>query len=234
MPNLLEKYNIKVVVNCGLTEQFLNFIDESQPVISSDVIVLNLDPNTSHDHGAFQEFHARYNRVLQNYLAFFYKYNQNVLFFVNSTYQDSKLAFDSPTLNGVPLKLLFNVNRLLKLIKNINLGVNFLFVAEHFEKQHLSNGLLYSLAILYLMDNYNYNFDASLKYLQSCLVMHHGCSLFCHNHYDDMLLIDSLKKFYKENSRIKAAEDCLMTKNIKLKRRLNCMESVQASCKRLA
>ena len=61
----------KVVVNCGSTLRFLNFLDEARPVVSSDVIVLNLDPNTSSTDAPYKEFHSRFNRILQNYLRSF-------------------------------------------------------------------------------------------------------------------------------------------------------------------
>lgn len=230
-----EQNNVKVVVNCGSTALFLHFLDLQQPTLSSDVIVLNLDPSTSSSDVAYKEFHHRFNRVLQNYLSFFYNYNKEVKYYINSNYEDAKLAFDSPTMNGMPIKLLFNINRLLKLIKNVNTSVDVLFVSEFFGLQHHSNGLLFALAILYLMDSYNYNFESSYKYLTSLLphllANGNGMSfatapqdLFNFTHYDDVLLIDSLRKFYTENCRIKQQERGVMTKNRKLKRSLDSVD----------
>lgn len=237
----------KVVVNCGSTMRFLNFLDEARPVVSSDVIVLNLDPNTSSTDAPYKEFHSRFNRILQNYLAFFYSYNKDVQFFINSNYENNKLSLESPTMNGVPLRLLFNINRLLKLIKNVNGQAGFVFVSDNFGLQHHSNALLYALSILYLMDNYNYNFEASYKFLQSLIppspIMSSSGSYFQtspellnRNHYDDILLIDSLKKFYVENCKIKQAECGVMTKNFKLKRGLDSVDTtpVMQSVKRMA
>lgn len=228
--DFLNAANIKVLVNCGVTGRFLQFLDKMLPAISSDVIVLNLDPSTSDSDETYKEFHARFNKILQNYLAFFYTYNDNARFFVNSNFQSADLSFVSPTMNGVPLRLLFNINRLLKLIRNVNPTVGFLFMSESFGHQYLSNGLLYSLSILYLMDSYNYNFDASCKYLKSLLQQPGGAfstdvNLFNINHYDDVLLIDSLKKFYSENLKIKNSERSVMTTNFKLKRSLDSIES---------
>lgn len=225
----LDSVNIKVIVNCGLTDQFLQFLDLQQPALSTDVIVLNLDPNISHEDPAFKEFHLRFNRILQNYLAFFYSYNENVKYFINSNYQNSRLAFESPTMNGMPIiKLLFNINRLLKLIKNVNTSVGVLFVSKYYGHNHYSNGILYALAILYLMDHYDYNFESGYRYVSSALSQgkendDHTPSpeLFNFNHYEDVLLIDSLKKFYGENRKIKQAETGVMTKNIKLKRSID-------------
>lgn len=228
----LEHKNVKVVVNCGSTARFLNFLDLQQPILSSDVIVLNLDPSTSSAEEAYKEFHSRFNRVLQNYLAFFYSYNTEVKYYINSNYEGAKLAFDSPTMNGMPIKLLFNINRLLRLIRNVNTSVDVLYVSEHFGLQHHSNGLLFALAILYLMDSYSYNFESSYKYLLSLLPHslandNYGTApqdLFNFTHYDDVLLIDSLRKFYTENCRIKQQETGVLTKNRKLKRSLDSVD----------
>ncbi|SGZ53381.1 CIC11C00000002665 [Sungouiella intermedia] len=236
--DLLNKNNVKVVVNCGSTSRFLQFLDIQQPVLSSDIIVLNFDTNILSTDKAFKDFHSRFNRILQNYLAFFYNYNDEVKYYINLNFENAKLTFESPTMNGMPLKLLFNVNRLLKLIRNVNTSVGVMFISENFGQQHHSNGLLYALAILYLMDNYNYNFESSYKYLLSILPQQYkeGCDimyfsspstdLFNFTYYDDVLLIDSLKKFHAENSQIKQRENGVMTKNRKLKRSIECIENV--------
>lgn len=237
--------SVKVIVNCGATAGFLDFLDGSQPVISSDVVVLNLDPTTSALDAAYKQFHLRFNRVLQNYLSFFYSHNKDASFLINSNYQNAQLAFDSPTMNGVPLKLLFNINRLLKLIKHVSPSVGFVFVAEKFGACHHSNGLLFALAILFLMDSYNYNFEASYRFLQNILppplpvypengVFAEPAELLNPNLYDDMLLIDSLKKFYVENQKIKQSEARVLTKNIRLKRSVDCLDVAAPAVKRLA
>lgn len=224
---LLDLCNVKVVVNCGCTSPFLEFIDRQQPILSSDVIVLNLDPYILTGDDAYREFHRRYNRILQNYLSSFYDYNNDVKYYINSNFEGARLAFDSPTMNGMPLKLLFNINRLLKLIRNVNTSVGVVFISENFGRLHLSNGLLFALAILYLMDCYGYNYESSYKYLQSLLPRQYSGQamfdakpypLFNCSHYDDVLLTDSLKKFYTENTRIKQSEVGVMTKNHRLKR----------------
>lgn len=237
--DFIDTWNVKVIVNCGSTGLFLQFFDSQQPTLSSDIIVLNLDPYTLSTDAAFKEFHGRFNRILQNYLAFFYSYNEDVKYYINSNFEDAKLSFDSPTMNGMPLKLLFNINRLLKLIKNVNNSAGFLFISENFGLQHHANGLLFALAILYLMDSYSYNLDSSYKYLISLLPFTSSDAgdtmivkntapqdLFNFTHYDDVLLIDSLKKFYTENSKIKQRELGVMTKNHKLKRSLDSLDAV--------
>lgn len=246
--DFLDLSNVKVIVNCGSTKLFLHYIDTQQPVLSSDIIVLNLDPYTLNTDEAFKEFHARFNRILQNYLAFFYNYNEDVKYYINSNFEDAKLTFESPTMNGMPLKLLFNINRLLKLIKNVNTSAGVVFISEFYGQQNLANGLLYALAILYLMDSYSYNFESSYKYLLSILpctssdasgVMGFRApspqDLFHFSHYDDVLLIDSLKKFYTENCKIKQNELGVMTKNRKLKRSLDSFDTMAPqTCKRIA
>lgn len=238
----IDHANVKVVVNCGATSQFIQFLDLLKPAISSDVVVLNLDPRSSKSDESYKEFHNRFNKILQNYLTFFYSYNENVNYFIHSNFENSKLAFESPTMNGQPLKLLFNINRLLMLLRNVNSSIGVLFVAENFGHRHHSNSLLFSLAMLYLMDNYNYNFEASYKYLKSLLPQRILAGdeflslgnypipeLFNFNYYDDLLLIDSLKKFLVENRKIKQQESGVMTKNFKLKRPRDAMDSVSAS-----
>lgn len=244
--DFINKNNVKVVVNCGSTTRFLRFLDLQQPVLSSDIIALNFDPDTLASDPAYKGFHCRYNKVLQNYLAFFYDYNDEVKYYINLNFENAKLTFDSPTMNGMPLKLLFKTNRLLKLIKNVNSSVGVVFVSEHFGHQHHSNGLLFALAILYLMDSYNYNFESSYRYLNSVLPLLFTeendmvyfntitADLFNFRHYDDVLLIDSLKKFYAENCHIKQKELGVMTKNRNSKRSLDSEAVTPGPVKKIA
>lgn len=211
----------KVIVNCGLTERFLEFLDTSQPVISSDVIVLSLDPSTMPSDKAYTKFHARYHRVLQNYLAFFYSYNADASYYVHANYQNGPLSFELPILSGNPLRLLFNVNRLIRLICNVNRLAGVLLVSENFGTNHRGNALLHALALLYLMDNYGYNYEASVRALLSMVP---AGPLLSSHHYDDILLIDSLKKFYRENIEIKQSLRGVMTKNYALKRSLESVD----------
>lgn len=213
--------DFKVVVNCGSTLRFLQFLEERNPAISLNVIVLNLDPDVDRDDAAYQEFHRRFNRVLQNYLTFFYEYNDCAHYYVNSNYQSARLVFELPTMNGVLLRLLFNINRLLRLIRNMNSATTVLLVAEHFGEVHHSNSVLYALAISYLMDCYGYNFDASYGYVRHLVQHHHD--LFG-NSYTDVLLVDNLKKFFVENSKIKQAEAGVLTTNRQLKRSMDTLE----------
>lgn len=225
---LFNSENVKVVVNCGSTKRFLEFLHSRQPALSSDIIVLSLDPSTSVDEAAYTEFHQLFNRILQNYLAFFYEYNSNVKYYINSNLDNAKLLFELPIINGNPLKLLFNINRLLKLITNVNTGASVVFVSEHFGQHHHANSLIYALGILFLMDRYNYNFEASLRYLASVILQKPPNVLFNSQFYDDLLLIDSLKKFSQENSKIKHHEHGIMTQNQKLKRGLDTVEPMPA------
>lgn len=234
----LDRTNIKVIVNCGSSLRFIEFLDLQLPIISSDVVVLNLDLSLPTNLAIFNEIHERFNKVLQHYLSFFYQHNTNIHYFINSNLNNAELKFRSPTINGNPLKLLFNINRLLKLMTNINRSAGVIFLSYNFDHQSPSNSLLYTLSLLFLMDKYNLNLEASSKYLKS-LVIPLGdieIRLFNCKHYDDVLLVDSLKKFYTENQKIKRNESGILTENFNLKRSCEFAETfpTSSSLKRLA
>lgn len=222
--------NLKVIVNCGNTASFLKFLDQQQPILPSDVAVLNFDLGILSELVAFNEFHSRFNRILQHYLAFFYRHNRNIHYYINSNLGDSSLSLKSPTINGNPLKLLFSLNRLLKLMRNVNNSAGIILVSEKFDEAHPSNSLVHALAILCLMDTYGYNFDASCHILNIKLssVFHerYNALLFNRQHYDDVLLIDSLKKFFLENQKIKQADEKILTQNSTLKRSCDHFDAV--------
>lgn len=229
--------NIKIIVNCGFSDSFIDFLDSQLPVLSSDVVVLNLDLSLSSDLQTYQEIHRRFNRILQHYLSFFYQSNKKINFFINSNLNNAVLRFESPTINGNPLRLFFNINRLLKLITNINDSAGILFLSHKFDINHPSNSLLHALALLFLMDKYSFNLEASIKHLQP-LITPENCTimpeLFRCNHYDDVLLVDSLKKFYAENQIIKQNESLILTEHSRLKRPCEIAEPNTLSIKRSA
>lgn len=234
-----DRANIKVIVNCGSSMKFLEFLDLQMPIISSDVVVLNLDLSLPTGLAIFNEIHERFNKVLQHYLSFFYQHNTNIHYFINSNLNNAELKFSSPTINGNPLKLLFNINRLLKLMTNINRSAGVIFLSYNFDHQSPSNSLLYTLALLFLMDKYNLNLEASIKYLKSLVIPQSEISetrLFNNKHYDDVLLVDSLKKFFSENQNIKRNESGILTENYNLKRSCEYAETfpTSSSLKRLA
>ncbi|GBL52438.1 hypothetical protein ACI3LY_001321 [Candidozyma auris] len=215
--------NIKVVINCGESNSFVEFLDLQRPIISSDVIVLNLDPSLSKDLPVYHDIHQRFNKTLQNYLNFFYHHNKNAHYYINSDNQYSVLKLNSPTINGNPLKLFFTINRLLRLITGINTSAGVLCVSHKFNTWNVSNSLLIALSLSLLMDRYGLDFEASCRYLSSVLQANQemddaSLNLFNRQYYDDVLLVDNLKKFFIENNKIKQSEDPLMTTNTKLKR----------------
>lgn len=150
---------------------------------------------------------------------------------------NAELRFESPTINGNPLRLFFNINRLLKLITNINDSAGILILSHKFDSDHPSNSLLHALALLFLMDKYSFNLEASIKHLQP-LVTPENCTmmpqLFSCKHYDDVLLVDSLKKFHVENQIIKRNESLILTEHSRLKRPCEIPEANSPSIKRSA
>lgn len=238
---LIETGNIKIIVNCGNTSHFLNHLDGVKPVISSEVVVLNLDPSISGLDEDYKRIHSQFNKVLKNYLAFFYNYNEKVSQIIHLNYMNDNLTFESPNLDGMPLILFFKINRFLKLMQNLNSEIGVLFVSDSFGCEKLSNGVIYSLAILYLMDNYGFDFDASFGHLRSALAKRFSSSesghphIFAFNHYDHMILVNSLKVFFEENLKIKNKGSVKMTTHANRKRRIDSVDSfvTQAYQKRL-
>lgn len=217
--DFLSSSNIKIIINCSPTSQFLSQLDRISPVISSDVIVLSFDPGfdetafSDHERVLLRDFHTKYNRILQNYLTHFYTYNANRDAYVHLRPNNEELSVHGPVLAGASLEAqFFVVNRLIKLIKNTNPDVGVLILDNDCDLKISS-----LLIISYLMDSYNYDFNASYAALQN---IKPGLAPFNPNFYNDLILIEHLKKFYVENMKIKAGSSCaLMTTNYNLKRR---------------
>lgn len=216
--HFLHTRNIKILVNCSPTLEFLSELETSDVSLSSDMVLLSLDPSfTLENYDQNTQFHLRkeiskFNRTLQNYINHFYTLNPKLQSIIHQLYNNQPLSFDSPILSGSNLQnLLFQINRLIKLLKNINTQVEVLIVSREG-----SNLLTTALSISYLMDSYNFNFVASLKHLQmrDSKVVPLNC-----NYYDDLIILESLKKFYNENLLIKESSQDLLTANPKLKRR---------------
>ncbi|KAG7666096.1 uncharacterized protein J8A68_000352 [[Candida] subhashii] len=203
--------NIKIIINCGSTLKFLDLIENSRDVqISSDVILLSLDPAFDCQHELVYKFNRKFNRILQNYLDSFYKNNPKAS---NSMYQlpHSSIDLTTPIISGSNLKLqFFNLVRLMSLFKVINLDLQILVVSEDGNK-NLSTGLI----IAYLMDCYRYNLPNSFRLIQSRRPSIHELN---NNYYEDLLIIENLKKFYIENCEIKQQSNPILTNNYKLKR----------------
>lgn len=208
--------NIQLIINCSPVQKFLKFFndDANNVVLSSNIMILNLDPNFTtanlNQDEQFQllEFNKVYNKVLQNYLNYFYKFNDNLNYLIHNT---TNLSINSPILTGNLLNQYFNITRFINLCKNIDSSIQTLVISEHGTSQ-LSTSLLISL----LMDNYNYNLENSFRHIKNLYPAIHE---FNPNFYDDLLMIDNLKKFYHENKTIKLMNPPILTTNYKLKRR---------------
>lgn len=210
--------NIKIIINCGSTLTFLDIIENNtQVAISSDVILLSLDPAFDSQHELVYKFNRKFNRVLQNYLNSFYKNNPKAS---QLMYEIPHLSMDltNPIISGSNLKLqFFNLVRLMTLFKVINLDLQILIVSEDGNK-NLSTGLI----IAYLMDCYRYNLPNSFRLIKNRRPSIRDLN---NNYYEDLLIIENLKKFYVENCEIKQQSNPILTNNYKLKRSNNDSET---------
>lgn len=216
--HFLHTRNIKIIVNCSPTIEFLSELETSDVSLSSDIVLLSLDPSFSLENYnsniqlQLSKQISKFNRVLQNYINHFYTLNPKLHSIIHHLFNNQPLQFESPILSGGCLQnLLFQINRLIKLLKNINTLVEVLIISKE------GSGLLTTaLCISYLMDSYNFNFAASLKHLQ---MRDPRIAPLNGNYYDDLIILESLKKFYNENIMIKESSQDLLTTNSKLKRR---------------
>ncbi|KAG5421145.1 hypothetical protein I9W82_000235 [Candida metapsilosis] len=213
--NFISNNNIKIIVNCGTTLKFLDLIENSPHIsISSDVLVLSLDPSfdamasPSQGHELIQQFTRDYSKILHNYMNSFYFNNPNANNLIHNLPSNQNLSIDSPILNGSNLKLqFFKLIRLISLFKLINYDLQCLFVSED------GNGSLSTgLTIAYLMDCYRYNYENSFKLIHDRRPTIHTLQL---NFYDDLLIIENLKKFYYENIELKGRNPNLLMNGFK-------------------
>lgn len=220
--NFINDSNIKIIINCSPIQKFLKFFNNpsSNLIIPSNIIILNLDPNFSisslNEDEQFQlmEFNQIYNKILQNYVNHFYKFNSNsnLKYLIhNSNFEN--LSISSNLLTGNLLNQFFNINRFIKLFKNIDSSCQILILSE-FGDSKLSTSLLISN----LMDNYNYNFDACYNLIK---FKNDKIQKFNINYYDDLLMIENCKKFYQENNLIKLQNPNYLTSNFNCKRKNN-------------
>lgn len=214
--NFLERHNIKIIINCLSTGKFLRALEQPQVAISSDVIILSLDPSFSVSDFETQElvleFTRKFNRILQNYLNYFYVNNPDSTYLIHQIPNNQLLlSIRSPILQG-NLKLQFFVLvRLMNLLKSINSNVQCLVLSDT-GNSNLSTGLITA----YLMDCYNYNIKNSYTVVHSARP---SVSALNNNFYDDLLIIENLKKFSSENNALKQNNPGVLIKNYKLKRR---------------
>lgn len=221
--------DVKIVINCGDTCTFLGVLD-SVP-LSSDVMVLSLDPgflderaNTSDRAAQLTQFVTQFNRILQNYLTHFYTNNPESVNLIHDLPQNNQLALSSPILAGNLQAHFFNLTRLIKLFKTINPLCQILVVSET-GNMSIST----ALCIAYLMDTYNYNIESAFRFLTNARPSVRPLN---YNFYDDLLMIESLKKFAAENRTLKEKKPGLLMANCKLKRRQDEVDYVSVSGKR--
>ncbi|CAI5756904.1 unnamed protein product [Candida verbasci] len=218
--SFLNDQNIKIIINCGNTVKFINLIESNEMNIqlSSDIIILNLDPsfdiNESTNQALISSFNSKFNKILQNYLSFFYLNNPQSSNLIHKLPPKCSMNIDSPILYGSNLKLqFFKLIRLISLFKLINDKIQILVISED-GNLNLSTGLI----IAFLMDIYKYNIENSFKLIKSRRPCINDLKL---NYYDDLLIIENLKKFYVENIEIKSKNpNYLKTKGF-LKRSMN-------------
>lgn len=223
--HFIHSRNIKIIVNCSPTLEFFSELELTS--LSSDIVVLSLDPsftignyNVNIQHHLNKEI-SKFNRILQNYINHFYLLNPSATNVIHKLFNNQPLQFQSPILSGGFLQnLLFQINRFIKLLKNINNSVEVLIVSK--EGYNL---LSTAISVSYLMDSYNFNLGASIKHLQ---LRNPKIMPLNSNFYDDLIIIESLKKFYKENREIKDnSASGVLTANYKLKRRNDDYEDEQ-------
>ncbi|EGW32326.1 uncharacterized protein SPAPADRAFT_61405 [Spathaspora passalidarum NRRL Y-27907] len=203
---------MQIIINCGTTLKFLDLVENDKSVaISSDVILLSLDPAFDSNHELVDKFKRQFTKILQHYLNFFYLENPKSALLMHKLPQNS-IELTSPIISGSNLKLqFFNLIRLMTLFKSINPSLQILVVSDD-GNSSLSTGLV----IAYLMDCYRYNVANSFR-----LIQHRRPSVreLNSNFYDDLLIIEHLKKFYVENCEIKNCHTPIATTNYMLKRR---------------
>ncbi|KAK6205188.1 uncharacterized protein RJT21DRAFT_111720 [Scheffersomyces amazonensis] len=218
----LETHQIKIIINCLSTSRFLRCLQRKDVVVSSDVVILSLDPafdinnvENEDDRELVHEFVTQFKKILQNYLHYFYHNNSNINNLIHNlpinNSSNNGLNLTNPILGGNLKAQFFNIIRFINLIKVINSTTQILILSES-GNVNLSTGLI----IAYLMDCYKYNFDSSFKFIQS---KRPSVNPLNFNYYDDLLIRENLKKFFAENNQIKQEKPGLLTSNYRLKRR---------------
>lgn len=215
--SFLEQHGIKVIINCTPTYCFLNELNRSNINISTDMIMLLLD--LSFDTNKFSPdelwlldgYIERFGRILQNYLHFFYHENPMAPNLIHSFPQGKSFSLSSPVLTGNLKMQLFNINRLLKLLRNVNDTIGVIVVSADGDAPLSS-----AVAISYLMDSYNINLAGSICNLMACRPL---IKEFNPQFYEELYIIENLKMFYHENLTIKQLSHALLTSNRKLKRK---------------
>lgn len=195
--------SINIIINCGNTVDFLNYLDHAQISIPSNIQLLSLDPchiatsDTS-------EFIKVYKKRLINYINSFYYLANKINF--NFDFE----LFNNPILSGSNLKANFlNLINLINLFKLNNLNTKVLVVSPNGQ-----SNLVIGLASCYLINTYNYSMHSSLNFLNKI----DPNLLLNFSYYDDLLIVESLKKFYQENGLRKLENKAYLYLHSELKR----------------
>lgn len=212
----MARHNFKLVINCSPTYKFLAHLENSNMAISSDVIMVSLDPGFSTDKFSpdelerLMEYVARLNRVLQNYIGHFYGLHSRAHSLIHPMPNGRPFTMLLPVLSGGLKPHLFSLNRLIKLLRHVDDTIEVAIVLS--EKGSL---VATGLAMSYLMDHYGLNFTASYNHLvaKTDLVTPLNPSF-----YDDLLVIEAVRQFNTENCAIKHGSSVLTT-HCKLKRK---------------
>lgn len=201
--------HVKIIINCGDTIKFLNVLNDERIALSSDVIVLSFDPgfqraDLSGCENIVRPFEKQYNKILQGYLSHFYYNNQNRNLIHDLPFN---LEVNSPILSGNIKDQFFILTRLIKLFRCLNQDSEVLIVGS----ENLSIGL----GIAVLMDTYGLDVVSSMKRLISAKP---DIGALNSRLYEDLLILESLKKFGVENDVIKRGNGGVLMSNCKLKR----------------
>ncbi|KAI5950802.1 hypothetical protein KGF54_003876 [Candida jiufengensis] len=221
--SFISNSNVKVIINCGSTLNFLDLVENSPKVsISSDIMILSLDPSFTiiENNELINNFILKFNKILQNYINSFY-INSSITNLIHKLPNSTQFQINSPILNGSNIKIqFFKIIRLISIFKLINQSLQILIVSED-GNLNLSTGLI----IAYLMDNYKFNFQNSFKFLKTKRPSIKELRL---SYYDDLLIIENLKKFYLENVDIK--QNCSSQFINKCKRNCDDFEDDESYC----
>lgn len=212
----MARHNFKLVINCSPTYKFLAHLENSNMAISSDVIMVSLDPGFSTDKFSpdelerLMEYVTRLNRVLQNYIGHFYGLHSRAHSLIHPMPNGRPFTMLLPVLSGGLKPHLFSLNRLIKLLRHVDDTIEVAIVLS--EKGSL---VATGLAMSYLMDHYGLNYTASYNHLvaKTDLVTPLNPSF-----YDDLLVIEAVRQFNTENCAIKHGSSVLTT-HCKLKRK---------------
>ncbi|EDK39052.2 hypothetical protein PGUG_03150 [Meyerozyma guilliermondii ATCC 6260] len=212
----MTRHNFKLVINCSPTYKFLAHLENSNMAISSDVIMVSLDPGFSTDNFSpdeserLMEYITRLNRVLQNYIGHFYGLNSRAHNLIHPMPNGRPFSMSSPVLSGSLKPHLFSLNRLIKLLRHVDDTIEVAIVSsENF------NSVATGLAMSYLMDHYGLNYGASYNRL---VARTDGVCPLNPSFYDDLLVIEAVRQFSTENNAIKH-NSTVLTTHCKLKRK---------------